>query len=41
MIQNKLIVEEPQKLALRRTQREKRLAISNYYVAYLLNLESD
>ena len=35
MIHNEPIVEEPQKIALRRSQRERRLVISNDYVVYL------
>ena len=35
MIHNEPIMKEPQEVALRRSQREKRLAISNDYVVYL------
>ena len=35
MIHHKPIVEEPQEVALRRSQRERRLAILNDYVVYL------
>jgi len=35
MIENELNVEEPQEISLRRSQRERRLTISNDYVVYL------
>ena len=35
MIHNEPIMEEPQEIALRRSQREKRSTISNDYVVYL------
>jgi len=35
MIHNEPIVEEPQEVALRRSQRKRRSAISNDYVVYL------
>jgi len=40
MIQNELILEEPQEVALRRSQRERRSTISNDYVVYLHELEN-
>ena len=39
MIQNEPSVEEPHEVALRRSQRERMLAISNDYVVYLHELE--
>nr|KYP46271.1 Retrovirus-related Pol polyprotein from transposon TNT 1-94 [Cajanus cajan] len=41
MIHNEPIVEQPQEIALRRSQREKRPAISNDYMVYLHELETD
>ena len=41
MTHNEPIVEEPQEVALRRSQREKRLAISNDYVVYLHETKID
>jgi len=41
MIHNEHIVEQPQEVALRRSQRERRLAISNDYVAYLHEIETN
>ena len=35
MMHNESIMEEPQEVTLRRSQRERRLAISNDYVIYL------
>jgi len=40
MIHNESIVEEPQKVALRRSQRERRPTISNDYVVYLHESET-
>ena len=41
MIHNEPIVEELQEVALRRFQRERRLAISNDYVVYLHEIETN
>jgi len=41
MIHNEPIVEEPQEVTLRRSQRERRPAISNDYVVYLHETEID
>nr|KYP35264.1 Retrovirus-related Pol polyprotein from transposon TNT 1-94 [Cajanus cajan] len=41
MIHNELIVEHPHEITLRRSQREKRPAISNDYMVYLHELEID
>jgi len=41
MIHNKPIVEEPQKVTLRRSQRERRPTISNDYVVYLHETEKN
>jgi len=41
MIHNEPIVEEPQEVALRRSQGERRPAISNDYVVYLHETETD
>ena len=41
MIHNEPTVEEPQKIALRRSQRERRLVISNDYVVYLYETETN
>ena len=41
MIHNEPIVEEPQEVALWRSQRERRLVISNDYVVYLHETEID
>ena len=41
MIHNEHIVEEPQEVALRRFQRERRPAILNDYVVYLHETERD
>ena len=40
MIHNEPIVEEPQEVALRRSQRERKLAISNDYGVYLHEIET-
>ena len=39
IIHNEPIVEEPQEVTLRRSQRERKLAISNDYVVYLHKIE--
>ena len=41
VIHNEPVVEEPQEVALRRSQRERRPAISNDYVVYLQESEAD
>ena len=41
MIHNEPIVEEPQEVTLRRSQRERRSAISNDYMVYLHETETD
>ena len=41
MIHNEPIVEEPQEVALRKSQRERRPAISNDYVVYLHETETN
>ena len=41
MTHNEPIVEEPQEVALRRSQREKRPTILNNYVVYLHEIEID
>ena len=41
MIHNEPIMEEPQEVALRRSQRERRPAISNDFVVYLHETEID
>ena len=41
MIHNEPIMEEPQEVPLRRSQRERRPAISNDYVVYLHETETD
>ena len=41
MIHNEPIVEEPQEVALRKSQRERRPAISNDYVVYLHEIETN
>ena len=40
-VNNELVVEQPQEIVLRRSQREKRSAISNDYVVYLQESEND
>jgi len=40
-VNNELVVEQPQEIKLRRSQREKRSAISNDYVVYLQESEND
>jgi len=39
IIHNEPIVEEPQEVTLRKSQRERKLAISNDYVVYLHKIE--
>ena len=41
MMHNEPIMEEPQEVALRRSQRERRPAISNDYVVYLHETETN
>ena len=41
MIHNEPIVEEPQEVALRSSQRERRPVISNDYVVYLHEIETN
>ena len=41
MVTNEQIVEEPQGVALRRSQRERRSAISGEYVVYLQEYDFD
>ena len=41
MIHNEHIVEQQKKVALRRSQRERKPAISNDYVVYLHETETD
>ena len=41
MIHNEHIIEEPQDIALTRSQRERRIVISNDYVVYIHELEID
>ena len=40
-VNNELVVEQPQEIVLRRSQREKRSAISNDYVVYLQESENN
>ena len=40
-VNNELVVEQPQKIVLRRFQREKKSVISDDYVVYLQELEND
>jgi len=41
MVHNEPIVEEPQEVALRSSQRERRPVISNDYVVYLHEIETN
>ena len=41
MMHNEPIMEEPQEVALRRSQRERRPSISNDYVVYLHETETN
>ena len=41
MMHNEPIMEEPQEVALRRSQKERRPAISNDYVVYLHETETN
>ena len=41
MVTNERMVEEPQGVTLRRSQRERRFAISNEYVVYLQESDFD
>jgi len=41
MIHDEHVVEEPQEVALRKSQRERRPAISNDYVVYLHETKTD
>ena len=41
MMHNEPIMEEPQEVALKRSQRERRPAISNDYVIYLHEIETN
>jgi len=40
-VNNELVLKNPQEIVLRRSQREKKSAISDYYVVYLQESKND